>query len=134
MPHEIQFSHLTFYDAGKSGIVIPITLQAGNYTADVEAKLDTGASHCIFERFYGEALGLRVEAGERLEFNTATGRFIAFGHSLVLALNGFEFELLVYFAQEPLFNRNVLGRSGFLNRVVLGLDDYAGKLFLSPNA
>jgi hypothetical protein len=134
MVHLIEFNHLTHYDTGKSGIVIPIALLHQTQSVDVEANLDTGASHCIFERFYGEALGLNVEAGERLEFSTATGRFVAFGHALVLTLNGFEFELVAYFAQDPLFNRNVLGRNGFLNRTLLGLDDYAGTLYLSRNS
>ena len=39
--------------------------------------------------------------------------------------------MTVYFAKDYAFNRNVLGRTGFLNRVVVGLNDYAGKLYLS---
>ncbi len=41
------------------------------------------------------------------------------------------FELTVYFAKDYAFNRNILGRIGFLNRVLIGLNDYAGKLYLS---
>jgi len=33
---------------------------------DLLAKLDTGAAHCIFERKYGEMLGLAVES---VDFN-----------------------------------------------------------------
>ncbi len=35
------------------------------------------------------------------------------------------------FAEDENFNRNVLGRHGFLDRTVLGLVDYEGKLYLN---
>lgn len=50
----------------------------------VEAKLDTGASFCIFERAYGEILGLNIEDGERTDVSTANGTFAVFGHWVTL--------------------------------------------------
>lgn len=43
----------------------------------------------------------------------------------------FNFEITAYFAADPSFNRNVLGRHGFLDRVQLGLVDYEGRMYLS---
>lgn len=133
MPYEITFEHLLNFDSGKQGIALPVTLKIGDQTVDLDAKLDTGATYCIFQRFYGEELGLAVEAGELLEFSTATGGFQAYGHLLTVSLAEMDFESLVYFAKDHFFNRNVIGRIGFLNRVRLGLDDYSGKLYLGLN-
>lgn len=44
---------------------------------------------------------------------------------------GVEFDLTVYFAKYQNFNRNVLGRQGWLQRIRLGIVDYDGNLFLS---
>ena len=49
--------------------------------------------------------------------------------SLVVA--GMEFDSVVYFAAHEAYNRNVLGRRGWLNKVRLGLIDYEGKLYFS---
>jgi len=48
-----------------------------------------------------------------------------------LGVLGLEFESLVYFAVDPHLTRAVLGRSGFLDRVRLGLIDYDRRLYLS---
>jgi hypothetical protein len=44
---------------------------------------------------------------------------------------GRSFIALVGFAEDEAFQRNVLGRRGFLEQVILGLVDYEGKLYLS---
>ena len=66
-----------------------------------------------------------------IEFNTATGNFYAFGHELTLSVLGIETVSTVYFAESEYFDRNVLGRIGWLDRVKLGLIEQEGKLFLS---
>ena len=43
----------------------------------------------------------------------------------------FEFDTIVYFPSDSEIGRNVLGRFGWLDRVVLGLVDYEGKLYIS---
>lgn len=45
------------------------------------------------------------------------------------SVKGFDLEIMAYFAAES-FNRNVLGRLGFLNRMVCGLNDNKGRLYL----
>ncbi len=98
---------------------------------DVEAKLDTGSSHCVFARDYGESLGLEIEDGFPEIFGTAVGNFIAYGHEIVLSVLEIETVSTIYFAKDESFTRNVLGRHGWLDRVKMGLIDYEGKLFLS---
>jgi len=38
---------------------------------------------------------------------------------------------MVFFAKDESLRRNVLGRHGFLDRVVTGINDCDGKLYLS---
>ncbi len=131
MPWQLTFDSLISYDAGKAGISVSARLQSGATIIDVPAKIDTGSTYCIFERMYGEDLGLNIEAGHRQIIGTATGSFIAYGHEVTLTVEGYCFNAIVYFPEDPSINRNVLGRHGFLDRFQLGLIDYEGKLFLS---
>ena len=127
----IEFATIHEYDTLKTGITIPVTLGYNSLTVDFEAKLDTGSSHCIFERRFGENLGLEIENGTLEKFGTATVGFIAFGHEVEISFLDISVYTTVYFAKEESFTRNVLGRQGFLDRVKLGLIDYEGKLLLS---
>lgn len=128
---QLNFDLVQFYDPGKIGIGITVRLQAVAGVVDVEAKLDTGSTYCIFERLIGEDLGLDIELGEPQIIGAATGSFLTYGHFVTFSVADIYFEGMVYFAKDYTFNRNVLGRVGFLNRVLLGLNDYAGKLYLS---
>lgn len=129
--YAIEFSAVFEYDTLKTGITLPVTLGYNSLTIDFEGKLDTGSSHCIFARKYGEDIGLEIENGSPEKFGTAAGVFIAYGHELLLSILDIETVATVYFAKEESFTRNVLGRQGWLDRVKLGLIDYEGKLLLS---
>ncbi len=88
-------------------------------------------SCCIFERRFGEELGFDIETGLRHMFGTATGSFVAYGRDVTLSVVDFEFDTVVFFPLDPEVTRNVLGRFGWLDRIVLGLVDYEGKLYLN---
>ncbi len=131
MPATIEFDEVYEYSIFKSGITVPIKLTFANNHVGFTAKIDTGSSHCIFERRHGLQLDLEIENGIELNFSTATGNFRAFGHETVLTVLGIETVATVYFAENDYFDRNVLGRIGWLDRVKLGLIEQEGKLFLS---
>ncbi len=119
------------YDTQQLGITVPVFLIRGGVSIELHAKVDTGASACIFARGYGELLGLQIESGAPEYFGTATGRFKAYGHAIILSVLGSDFDSVVYFAEDYSYNRDVLGRQGWLDRIRLGLIDYDGKLYLS---
>ena len=127
----LEFDEVYDYNTLKSGINVPIKLAFGENQVAFTAKIDTGSSHCIFERKHGQQLELEIENGIELNFSTATGNFLAFGHELNLTVPGIETVSTVYFAENDYFDRNVLGRIGWLDRVKLGLIEQKGKLFLS---
>ncbi|MEK7830754.1 MAG: hypothetical protein AAB401_06675 [Acidobacteriota bacterium] len=119
------------YDLNQPGITVPVYLSLGETRIELHAKVDCGASACIFARGHGELLGLNIESGTPEYFGTATGRFKAYGHPITLSVLEFEFDSVVYFAEDPAFTREVLGRQGWLDRLRFGLVDYEGKLYLS---
>lgn len=120
------------YGASASGIQVPITISAdGKNEIDLLAKIDTGASFCIFQREYAEALGLNVESGSFLQIATATGSFAAFGHNLKLSCFDYDFEIVAYFPSLHNFPRNVLGLNGWFDRLRVAFIHHDGLLFLS---
>jgi len=128
--YQLVFSCRHRYGLSEAGIELPVSLALGKATVHLMAKLDTGAALCIFQRQFGEALGLEVERGLRQEMATATGRFLTYGHAVALSTLGIDFELIAYFAADPLFYRNVLGRRGFLEQLRLGLVDREATLYV----
>ena len=132
MPVSLEFENTHKYTEATDGINVPITLAIGSQSVDLLAKLDTGAAHCIFERKYAEILGLEVESGRLQRFRTVAGSFAAFQHEIILQTLGIEFSAVIFFAQDSTFNRNFLGRSGWLDRLRIAIVDYDGLLFVSP--
>ena len=116
MPVALDFDIVHQYAETAEGINIPIRLSVGNQSLELLAKLDTGAAHCIFERKYAEMLGIDVESGRLQHFRTVTGTFAAYEHEVAIATLGIEFSAFVFFVQDAAFNRNFLGRTGWLDK------------------
>jgi len=127
----IRFRSSYDYSASRLGIEVPITLAAKGREVRLLAKVDTGASFCIFARAYAEQLGVEVESGSPVRVGTVTGAFDAYGHPITMSCLGWELETTVYFAGAEEFNRNVVGRDGWLSHFRLGLIDADARLLLS---
>lgn len=131
MSESIDFEEAYFYDVTKVGISIPASLRIGDEFEGLLANVDTGSTYCIFERLHGEALGIDIESGLPIEMGTVTGSFRAYGHEMTMNILGIESIATVYFAESELFDRNVLGRIGWLDQLKLGIVEHDGKLLLS---
>ncbi len=131
MPHDLSFSVLHDYGTSDEGIVVLVTLSSDDQSVDFTARVDTGSSFCVFKRAYAEILGINTEAGHHVRMGTVTGGFDAYGHTLTLKTLGYSFDVMVYFAKDEAFTRNVLGRRGWLDQVRLAIVEYEGKLYLS---
>ena len=127
----IDFDRTHTYGSEVDGIAVPIILRSGYASAWLTAKIDTGASHCLFERGQGEILGLDIESGERKFFSTVTGRVETFGHLVQIETLGVVVESMAYFFAEETITKSVLGRSGWLDRIRLGIVDYDRTLYLA---
>lgn len=127
----VEFDRTIEYDISQPGITVDTTIGFSERHVSVAAKIDTGSSICIFERRWGEALGVPIEDGLIQRVATATGIFTTFGFRVTLGVAEMEFDSLVYFAADEEIRRNVLGRHGWLELVKLGLIDYEGLMYLS---
>src|SRR5579859_4774248 len=132
MPISLDFDASHDYSGSGDAIGVPITLGFGGQSVELIAKLDTGAAHCVFERKYAAMLELDVESGRLQRFRTLAGSFSAYEHEVTVQTLGFEFTAVVFFAQDSSFTRNVVGRSGWLDRFRIAIIDYDRLLFLSP--
>jgi len=129
--YKLSFSERYAYDSRPEGIGLPAVLKAGGKTIELLAKIDTGASDCLFQHDYGEALGLRIEEGLRKTYTTANSRFEAYGHEISIQVLGTETTATVYFFADSSIERNVLGRCGWLDRIRFGLVDYEQVVYLA---
>lgn len=131
MNFDLSFEKLINYDTSKVGISLEVELRLDYLSTKFEAKVDTGSTFCIFARKFGEDLGIEIELGTPQLISTSTGSFMAFGHGVTLITAEFELDSIVFFAKDENFNRNVLGRHGWLDRVIVGINDYESKLYLN---
>lgn len=106
-------------------------LRSGERFTDLLASLDTGASNCLFEGSYAADLGFDLTAGVLKSFRTANSAFDAYGHEVEIDVLGIVTTALVYFFADPMVRRNVLGRSGWLDRMRVGLIDHDRELYLA---
>lgn len=129
--YTLSFSHRFDYRRGKA-IEFQVELLADvNTGVFVEVKLDTGSDFCVFQRQYAQALNITLEDGEAQRIRTAVGSFLAYGHELTLRVDDLEWQATIYFAAPDEFPVNVVGRTGFLDRLRFGLVDYEQLLYLS---
>ena len=125
------FSKTYGYAGSENSITVPVLLRAGDRQVDLVASVDTGASDCLFERSYAEALGLNVELGISKVFATANSRFEAFGHDVTISTLGLEFHSMAFFFADSTIRKNVLGRRGWLDRARIGIVDHDQILYLA---
>jgi hypothetical protein len=126
----ISFSRTHPYPA--SCVEVPIELKLASLKPiRLNAAVDTGSAFCIFQREYGEQLNLSIESGIPETVRTADGGVIEiFGHYVMMTCLDWTFDSLVYFAKQASFRRNVVGRSGWLEKFKLGLIHHDGLLLL----
>jgi hypothetical protein len=98
----------------------------------IDAKVDTGSKFCIFQPRYAFLLGFDLESSVREKIRTAAGHFIAYGHEVTLSVADIEWDTIVYFAEMETFPVKVVGRTGFMDHLQVGLVDYDQLLYLGP--
>jgi len=131
--YQLDFARVYDYTGEDESIVIPVVLRSGGNEVHVAASVDTGASFCLFGTEIAEALGLNLTSGIRKRFRTANSSFDAYGHGVELDALGLAVHSFIYFFADPMIDKNVLGRSGWLDRVRLGLIHHENEIYLAPH-
>ena len=116
---------------GGRGILLPVALRYAGRETDFFASVDTGASFCVFQRRHAVRVGIAVESGAPTRISTVAGGFLTYAHRVALGVLGIEVEATVYFAEDPAMPRDVLGQTGWLDRIRLGVVDHDRQLYLS---
>jgi predicted aspartyl protease len=99
---QLTFNQVYQYDTRLAGISIPVKVQWGSVSAEVEARLDTGSSHCVFRRADAALLGIDV-TGLPQTMHTVAGDFLTYAHEVTLVVLGIETTTTVYFAADESF-------------------------------
>ncbi len=131
MPFPITFNIRYEYNTLETGITVPAVLRLNGKTIYSDAKVDTVAQVCVFQREIGELLDVNVESGHRITLSSLGGSLIAFGHPVTLSTFDLEFDSVVYFAEDYNLPRNLLGREGWLQKIRLAVVDYDSEIYLS---
>lgn len=127
----LQFDISRSYEETESGLIVPVALVHGSRRVEIDAKLDTGASDCLFDSQFAELLELDWQNGFERNYRTLTGSIRAFGHEVAISTFGLEWEAIVYFYESDSRANAFLGRRGWLDRVRLGLVHYEQNIYLS---
>lgn len=135
MTYTLSYRDRHTYNGAAVGIQVPVILRSssdGVRPVEVMAKLDTGAAYCIFGPDVAEMLSLNIESGHPMSISMPNGStFMTYGHELTFEILTRSIDAMVYFAKIPEMKRNVLGRTGFFDRVRFGLEDYDRVLYLA---
>jgi len=131
MPFQLSFTRREIYSSLATGISLETTLRFGELFINCDAKIDTGAEVCLFQRAIGEALEIPIEKGVKKRLETLTSVLTAYGHEVILEILGLQLQTVVYFAESDEVKRNLLGRQGWLQLIRLGIVDYDSELYLS---
>ena len=131
--HQLEFARVFDYSGEGESVVLPVILRLDANEVRVAASVDTGASFCLFGTEIAEALGLNLTTGIHKRFQTAISGFEAYGHEVNLTVLGVATQSTVYFFADPMIEKNVLGRTGWLDRVRLGLIHHDNRIYVAPH-
>jgi hypothetical protein len=130
--YQIAFTTVHAYGSEREGISVPVELKVGDNSVRLAARIDTGATFCIFRKELADVLGLDPATATVKRFRTANSSFEASGHEVEITVLGVTTFSTVYFFADASINKNVLGRVGWLDRVRLGLVDHETTMYLAP--
>lgn len=132
MAYQLEFSTRLLITLDEIGLLVPIAISKAVKHRQLDAYFDSGSSYCVFPRWLGEDLGLAVESGEPVGLRTGGGVMQTYLHYATLHLAELTFEdVPICIAKYPDFDRCLLGRGGWLQKVRLCLVTYHDQLFLS---
>lgn len=131
MAYQLDFEKLISFDDTSNGIALEAEIRYSDVSVKIDARIDTGAAYSIFERRFGEDLGLEIESGMRQRFGTSAGGFYAYSFRVTLLTADLEFNSMVFFTEDASFTKNVLDKITWLDNLALGLVAGAGKIYLN---
>ncbi|MGH9838335.1 MAG: hypothetical protein ACREEM_06090 [Blastocatellia bacterium] len=130
MSWQITYRHRLTCDPKQPNMTLPVALTANNRTETTEAVIDNGSTLCVFQRKIADWPGINVERGIEAHVSAMGTIIQIYGHEVTLTLGELSLVLFVYFPAYQHIPRNLLGRQGFLQKFLVGLDDHGGYVYL----
>lgn len=120
----MKFDYFKFFLPQKSGFfggfilkpIIPIRIFYKDNFAQYDALIDSGADFCIFHKGLGEAIGIDVESGLKVNFGGVqkADAATAYLHEIDLSVGGLKFKTTVAFSDDiSEKSYGILGQKGF---------------------
>jgi len=110
--------------------VLPVTLKNEDKKITIQALIDSGADHNIFNAEIGEILGIDVKSGKKLYFwGTSGQKQLAYYHDIGIEIGGLEYECYCGFSYD--INHlpyGLLGQNDFFKKFKI-LFDYSKERF-----
>ena len=129
--HTLTFEKQIKYSDHQKGIGLNVVLIADETNpVSAIAKLDTKSEFCLFQRKYAELLDLEIEGGTENPMRTINSSFKTFGHEVKILFSDFELSTTIYFPEFEI-PRSVVGRTGFLDMLKIGLIEYEQLFYFS---
>ena len=112
-------------------IPLGVQLRSGSLVTELlHAKIDSGASHCGFDRAFAEDLGLDLDDEEPEEIGAAGSKMWGWQREIEIVVPSWTIERTpvvlantVYFLRGCRRGLALLGLIGFFNRLTLRIDD-----------
>jgi hypothetical protein len=98
--------------------IIDIRIAAGDKSLQYNALVDSGADFSIFHSGVGQALGIDIESGEKLNFGGVqkANAAAAYLHKVTLVIGGWKYPTIVGFSDEISDDSyGILGQRGFFD-------------------
>ena len=92
---QLNFAQEYRYPDDEEGISIEVKLFYAGHGFEVWAKVDSGASVCLFSNEIGLKLGIPIEQGIPIRLGGLGGSLEAFGHEVILQTGDIAFQSLV---------------------------------------
>ena len=129
MSWHLTYRHRYVFDPKQPGVTLPVSLFANGLVETTEAAIDSGSTLCVFKREIAEWLNIPIEQGIEDQVNAMGTVIRVYGHEVRMVIGEMTLDLFVYFPAFQNIPRNLLGRQGFLQRMLFGLDDYEGVVY-----
>lgn len=117
----MKFPYVAF--GGKFLPIVPVRLGREKWIS-VDAYVDSGASYSVFHAWITEAMGLRLEDGEKDYLTVGDGSHImVYMHPMKVQLAGKEFDANIGFSRRLGVGFNILGRADIFDRFTICFSD-----------
>ena len=110
--------------------VIPLVFLIGNKRVRSQALIDSGATVSVFGEETAEALGVKIEKGEKTILGGVGGRIVGYTHKLRVRIANKDFLCPVVFSREYLVSFNLLGREAVFKQFKIIFEEKKNRLKL----